>query len=123
MIYLFNTNIIPCEAVVRVSKITAVEAREIIQGRAFISAIGHEATAQIMGKTLGINCPVNRIHAQPSPHDKAISLKLNGRLPEGAILDEAALSAIGYELYLIEFYDSKYVISPIAEYHMCSQYY
>ena len=112
MIYLFNTNIIPGEAVVRVKKISREYAAYIAEGAILTSAIGHEATAAAMSTVLGTSVAVNRIFAQPKNGDKAISLKINGRLPEGVILDEDDINKIGYELYLIEFYSSECVIAP-----------
>lgn len=117
MLYLFNTNIVPGEAIVRVTQITTEKAREIVgqslaDGVIPTSAIGHEATAAAMSAILGVPVDVNRIHAKPQPFDKAISLKLNGRLEEGVILDSAAMEAIGYTLYLMEFYDCDLGIAP-----------
>lgn len=105
MIYLFNTNIIPGEAVVRVEKITAEKAAEIA-ANGFTSAIGHESTAQAFSEIIGAEVPVNRIFAEPQGGDKVISLKLKGRLPEGEILDRETLDQIGWELFLISFYDA-----------------
>lgn len=107
MVYLFNTNIVPGEAVVRVQKITAEKAAEIA-AKGFTSAIGHDATAQAFSEIIGQSVPVNRIQAVPKGGDLAISLKLNGRLPEGQVLDRAQLEEIGYTLYLMKFYDAEY---------------
>lgn len=107
MVYLFNTNIIPSEAVVRVQEISPEKAAELA-ANGFTSAIGHEATAQAFSEIIGQNVPVNRIQAAPQHGDIAISLKLNGRLPEGQILDREQLEKIGYTLYLISFYDPKH---------------
>lgn len=104
MVYLFNTNIIPGEAVVRVSEITADSAAEIA-ANGFTSAIGYESTAAAFSEIIGQDVPVNRIQATPQGGDMAISLKLNGRLPEGQILDREQLEKIGYTLYLISFFD------------------
>lgn len=123
MLYLFNTNIIPSEAVVRVKKISAEYAAHIAAGTELTSAIGHEATAVAMGMILERSVTVNRIQAEPKPFDKAISLKLNGRLQEGVILDQAAMEEMGYTLYLLEFYPTDYVIAPPSEYHTNSQYF
>lgn len=117
MIYLFNTNIVPGEAIVRVTQITPEKAREIVRqtiagGENPTSAIGHEATAAAMSAILGVHVDVNRIHAKPQPFDKSISLRLNGRLEEGAILDARAMEKIGYTLYLMEFYETDLGIAP-----------
>ena len=105
MLFLFNTNITPSEAVVRVSKCSVAQAAEFIaaQGGEFVSAIGHEATAKAMSQLLGVDVPVNRINADPKSGDWAISLKLNGRLPEGQVLGLDELNEIGFTFYSIEF--------------------
>lgn len=125
MIYLFNTNIIPCEAVVRVQEIADWEAAKIA-ANGFTSAIGHESTAQAFGEIIGQDVPVNRIQATPQDGDIAISLKLNGRLPEGQILDREQLEKIGYTLYQISFFDpEKYGIqdkSAIASDIPCNSF-
>lgn len=105
MVYLFNTNIIPSEAVVRVQEISPEKAAELA-ANGFTSAIGHESTAQAFGEIIGQDVPVNRIQAAPQHGDTAISLKLNGRLPEGQILDRTQLDEIGYTLYQISFYNA-----------------
>lgn len=115
MIYLFNTNVCPGEAIVRIEKISASEAAKLAKSHPFTSAIGHESTAAAMSEILGVEVQVNRINADPEPGDRAISLKLNGRLPEGQILDRAALEEIGYTLYLMSFYETELGIAP----HYC----
>lgn len=114
-LFFFNTNIVPGEAIVRVSKIDEITARKICRtwpGEK-LSAIGHEATATAMGEILMGQVYVNRIFAQPKDGDKAISLKLNGRLPEGQVLSLEELNTIGFELYLLEFYSPHdFVIMP-----------
>lgn len=125
MVYLFNTNIIPGEAVVRVSEITAEKAAEIAAD-GFTSAIGHESTAAAFSEIIGHNVPVNRIQASPKGGDIAISMKINGRLPEGQILGRDQLNEIGYTLYLISFFDAdRYGIqekSAIASEIPCSSF-
>jgi Domain of unknown function (DUF1874) len=111
MTYLFNTNIVPGEAVVRVSEITASEAAEIA-ANGFTSAIGHESTAQAFGEIIGQDVPVSRIFASPRPGDVAVSLKLNGRLPEGQVLDRSQLEQIGYTMYRMDFHSKSTRIIP-----------
>ena len=122
MIYLFNTNIVPSASIVRVSEITVQRAKDLLDSKFDpISAIGHEATAKCMSTLLDVQ--VNRINAQPQAFDKAISLKLNGRLEEGKILSLKEMETTGFTLFLLEFYPSHYVIAPDAEYYSNSQYY
>lgn len=123
MIYLFNTNIVPSAAIVRVTEITEMQAGQFLQGQSFTSAIGHESTAQAFGQIIGQNVPVNRIFADPKPGDVAISLKLNGRLPEGQILSIEQLNEVGYSFFKMEFFDTElfekiaYAASDIGNTH------
>ena len=111
MLYLFNTNIIPSPAVVRVTTITREYAKKVIsESDEIISAIGHEATAQCLSEILNINVKVNRINAQPTHLDRVVSLKLNGRVEEGKVLTMSDMEQMGYTLYLMEFYDQSYDI-------------
>ena len=78
--------------------ISVEDARAALVGLATDSAIGHEATAAALTAILGRDVPVCRRYAQQAPGQRALCLKIRGRLPEGAILDGAAMEAIGYEL-------------------------
>ena len=55
----------------------------MIEDNGFISAIGHEATSQIMTDLFGINIPMNRIDFKQEVGQKAVVFKLNKRPPEG----------------------------------------
>jgi hypothetical protein len=113
MIYLFNTNIVPVASIVRVTEISKDQAIATLEHQSFTSAIGHDATAQAFSTILNTKVDVNRIHANPQPFDKAISLKVNGRLAEGQVLTLNELNDIGYTLYLMEFFPHDLVIVPI----------
>ena len=105
--FIFNTNIIPNEGVVRVTKISTEKAVELVnEAENIVSAIGHQGSVDALA-ALGINTTVNRIFANPQPGDIAISLKLNGRLEEGRVLNLDAMNEIGYSLFLMEFYSVK----------------
>ena len=89
-----------------ISAITPAEARQIVEdalskGESMVSAIGHDATASAMSAILQSPVQVNRVQAEQAPGDRAICLKIRGRLPEGEILGSEALEAIGYDLYLL----------------------
>jgi len=106
-VYLFNTLVTPVnfdevnEAKISLRKIDIEEAKQIMS-KGFISAIGHEGTAQLMTKILGIQIPVNRITVFMKPGDRGIHFFLKQRLPEGAILDEQQLSKLQFWLVLSE---------------------
>jgi len=68
----------------------------------FVSAIGHEASANILSRILNIPIPVNRIQIKMQPKDEALILRLLKRLPEGKVLDESELMALDFELGLLK---------------------
>jgi hypothetical protein len=66
------------------------------------SAIGHQATAEILSDLLGRPVPVNRIQYSQNLGDKAIVFKVKGRVPEGVILKREEVEAMGYEFGILE---------------------
>jgi hypothetical protein len=81
--------------------ITVDEARMLL-AEGFISAIGHEATANFISQILGVSIPVNRIAITMKPGDKALVFQLLQRLPEGRVLSFEELQAVPYRLGLLE---------------------
>lgn len=77
-------------------------AASALDGLELDSAIGHEATAQAMGALIGRPVAVNRQFAQQAPGQRALALKIRGRLPEGQILDREAMDQIGYDLFWMD---------------------
>lgn len=67
-----------------------------------VSAVGHQATADIASTVLGMAVALNREPANMQAGDKAICIKLRGRPPEGTILSREQVEAIGYDLVLLE---------------------
>jgi hypothetical protein len=102
-VYLLNAfalNMIQPPAIIKVTSISAEEAKELVRNRELVNAIGHEATAQIMGLLLGMELKANRIQVKMNAGDEAIILTLNKRLEEGQVIkDVNELSKIGYTLY------------------------
>lgn len=68
---------------------------------AIVSAVGHQATAEIAATLLGRDVPVSREAIAMAAGDAAICVKLRTRAPEGAILTRAEVEAIGYDLVLL----------------------
>lgn len=65
------------------------------------SAIGHPATAQFLSQRLGLPVPCQRETIPMQAGDQALVLRLLHRLPEGAVLDAAALATAGHEFALL----------------------
>lgn len=100
-ILLLNTSIVTAPGTYRLSDpISEERARDMIE-IGFVSAIGHDAAARALSTILGVDVPVNRVPSVQMPHQVALVLKVRGRLPEGVILDDAGLRAIGFDLLVL----------------------
>lgn len=95
MITILNTSILTNYGEYKYSPITLEEARDMVYD-GFISAIGHQSTANIISQLLGIDCAVNRIAYAQEPGETALIFKLNSRAPEGKILTISEIEKIGY---------------------------
>jgi len=86
--------------------ISLEEAKNILLTQEFHSVIGHEATASVLSKILGIYVPFNREAIKLKSEDQLIVFQLKFRLPEGAILTEKDLLSIKenqlFSLWLVE---------------------
>ncbi len=67
-----------------------------------MSAVGHQATADILTDLFGMEVPMNRINYQQETGDTAIVFKLNKRPEEGKILTKEEMMEIGYKIYVME---------------------
>lgn len=77
-------------------------ARQLVRDRAFVSAIGHEATALIISSVLGIHCPACRLVFQQKPGQCALVFRLKQRLAEGQVLQTIEeINAIGFHFALL----------------------
>lgn len=74
---------------------------EAVKDRGFESAIGHEATASVMSKLLGMEIKVNRRDFIQKSRQIAIVFKMKSRAPEGKILTEEEMEKIGYDFFLL----------------------
>jgi hypothetical protein len=72
---------------VKVRPISLEEVRNLLKG-GFVSAVGHESTAQVMSTLLGVEVPPNRVAISLSEEDKLIVFQLGVRLQEGQILSK-----------------------------------
>lgn len=104
-VYLFNTSIITGGPGVYSLKHSDIQEFREIWSTATekVSAIGHEATAQIFSIILDEKIEVNRIQAEQKPGEIGLVLKVKGRIPEGTVLtDIKQIEEIGYELFRLE---------------------
>lgn len=101
MLTLLNTSILTAPGRYEMHSIGIADAQAMVFNGNWQSAIGHEATAQILSELLQITIPVNRIDFEQQPRERAIVLKLRGRVEEGKILSREEIEAIGYDLYVL----------------------
>ncbi|PAB58345.1 YddF family protein [Anaeromicrobium sediminis] len=99
---LFNGTVATTNGIYKISDIDIDNAKKLIKENGFISAIGHESTAQALSDLLGIHIPMNRIQFKQAVGQKAVVIKLNERPPEGVVLSREEIDKIGYSLKLME---------------------
>lgn len=98
---LFNTSILTDYGSYRYEPLTLDEARTIAVTNDADSAIGHQATADILTELLGFPVAVNRTNAKQTVDELVVVFKLRGRPKEGKILNREEVEAIGYDFGLL----------------------
>lgn len=101
-IAIFNGPVCTTNGLYRISDLGVEEAKELIARHGFESAVGHEASAQVLSAILEVEVPMKRIEYSQAVGQKAIALKLNVRPPEGQILSAEEMFKVGFELKLLE---------------------
>ncbi len=102
---LFNGTVATTNGLYRIEDIDINSAKRYILQNGFVSAIGHEATAEIMSEVLGFNIKMNRIQFHQEVGQIAIVFKLNERPPEGEVLNREEIERIGYSFKLMKRYE------------------
>ena len=83
---------------IEVREITLEEVKTLIND-GFISAVGHEPTAQLLSEMLGIEVVPNRIQVKLEKGDILVIYQLLQRLPEGRIMSKEELKAVPHKWY------------------------
>lgn len=100
---LLNTTIITAKGLFDCQSITVEEAKELAKTYPTESHVGHQATSDAMSTLLDIPVPMDRTpYLQNKVGQRAICLKVRGRIAEGKILTREELEAIGYDFFLLE---------------------
>ena len=92
---LLNTSILTTAGAYELTDITLDQADNLD------SAVGHQATADIMTALLDIDIPVNRQLFLQEIGQQALVFKLKGRPQEGIILTAADIEEIGYKFQVL----------------------
>jgi hypothetical protein len=79
----------------------SVEDVKNILNQGFTSAVGHEATAQIISVQTGIQVPLNRVSIQLKQSDVLVVFQLLSRLPEGKILGVDEMRQVPSKWYIV----------------------
>lgn len=99
---IFNGTVATTNGLYSIEDTDVDTARKYVNENGFISAIGHEATANIMSELLEVHIPMNRIQFHQEVGQLAIVFKLNERPPEGEILNRDEVERVGYSLKIME---------------------
>ena len=83
-------------AIIKASPISLGEVKALIK-EGFISAVGHESTARVLGRLLGVEVPFNRVQISVEEGDVIISFQFLVRLPEGKVLGDDEVLALYQE--------------------------
>lgn len=101
-----NAPVVTAPGVFIYEKLSPQTARKIVadfekSGRAIDTAVGHEATAELMTRLLKFPVKFNRTEFVQEQGDVALIFRLHKRAPEGKILCCEELESIGYEFGLL----------------------
>jgi len=101
MIYLLNSPILTSYGRFEFSgPLTIKQAKNILK-RGFESAIGHQATADVLNTLLDIPMEVKRQTISMNVGDKAVIFRLLTRIEEGGVLSQQELLRLPFELSVL----------------------
>jgi len=87
----------PCSADVfelQCRKIDLEQAKAWVKAGEFISAVGHESTAQLLSELLGTEIKQNRIIVDMQRGDEALAIQFLVRVQEGKVLSKEELEEL-----------------------------
>jgi hypothetical protein len=104
MIYLTNSftlsmlspSLLEGGVLIKASPISLGEVKALLK-EGFVSAVGHESTARVLGRLLGVEVSFNRVQISVGEGDVIISFQFLVRIPEGKILGDDEVLALYQE--------------------------
>jgi hypothetical protein len=90
------------DVVAHIQEINSEQLRQELASGTFISAVGHESTADILSKLLGIRILVNRQAIRLKENDIVYVYQLLQRLPEGIVLNKEEIMQINFKIYKVK---------------------
>lgn len=101
-IAILNGAIITADGEYSCRTISLKECKKLIQSAPeIISAVGHQATAELITDLLETEVTLNRINFHQKAGQQALVFKLNSRPPEGIILSREEIEEFGYQFQLL----------------------
>jgi len=98
----FSVNMLTKDDIIlRFKRLTLHEARELIslmKSSDIVSVVGHEGTAKVLSKLLGIEVMVNRVEYKYKEGDIILVFTVPFRLPEGKVLSNEEILQIADKL-------------------------
>jgi Domain of unknown function (DUF1874) len=92
---MLSTAILTADGTYSMRSILLSEARSVATAASSIeSYIGHQSTAELMSRLLGIQVEANRGSAAQQPNQTALIWRLETRLAEGQLLSDAELRSL-----------------------------
>jgi hypothetical protein len=105
MVYLTNAfslgMLAESDMVAHIQEISTEQFKQELASGTFISAVGHESTADILSHLLGITVLTNRQAIRLKENDIVYVYQLLQRLPEGVVLSREEILQINFKIYKV----------------------
>jgi hypothetical protein len=100
----FSLSMLPSSKEVNLSvkEVPVEEVKKDLKDGSFISAVGHQSTAEILSTLLETNVPANRISVSLNKGDVLYVFQLLTRLQEGQILSADEIKNLPYKFFRVE---------------------
>ncbi|GAA1817357.1 hypothetical protein GCM10009771_16900 [Nesterenkonia flava] len=96
-VVVFNTGILTDFGSYDFVELTLDEARDLVrQPEGFVSAVGHQSSADVLTEILGVEVPENRAFYTQKTGQVALVFRLKKRPPEGVVLDAESIKEVGF---------------------------